>query len=134
MSSRRTTDSGIEISQVYGPGDVEDLGLDARLGEPGEFPFTRGVHPTMYRDRPWTMRQYAGFATAEETNERFRYLLSIGAPGLSMAFDLPTQLGIDSDDPLALGEVGRVGVAIDSVEDMARVFDRHPAGPRSRRA
>ena len=122
----RITDSGIPIAQSYDQRDRDDVDLVAALGEPGEFPFTRGVHPTMYRDRPWTMRQYAGFATAEETNERFRYLLSIGAPGLSVAFDLPTQLGLDSDDPLALGEVGRVGVAIDSLEDMSLVFREIP--------
>jgi methylmalonyl-CoA mutase N-terminal domain/subunit len=119
----RTTESGIPLERVYDAASVEGLDLEARLGEPGEYPFTRGVHSSMYRDRPWTMRQYAGFATAEETNKRFRYLLAHGAPGLSMAFDLPTQLGMDSDDPRALGEVGRVGVAIDSIDDMARVFD-----------
>jgi methylmalonyl-CoA mutase N-terminal domain/subunit len=118
----RTTESGIPVERVYDATAVAGLDLDERLGEPGSFPFTRGVHPTMYRERAWTMRQYAGFATAEETNERFRYLLAAGAPGLSTAFDLPTQLGMDSDDPLAAGEVGRVGVAIDSVEDMARLF------------
>ncbi|MBM3634726.1 MAG: methylmalonyl-CoA mutase [Actinobacteria bacterium] len=122
----RTTDSGIEIKPVYHDDDVASLDLAASLGEPGEFPFVRGPYRTMYRERPWTMRQYAGFATAEETNERFRYLLANGAPGLSMAFDLPTQLGMDSDDPRALGEVGRVGVAIDSLDDMLRVFDGIP--------
>ncbi len=124
----RETESGIPVERVYGPGSVADLDVGGRLGEPGAFPYTRGVHPTMYRERPWTMRQYAGFATAEETNERFRYLLAAGAPGLSTAFDLPTQLGMDSDDPLAAGEVGRVGVAIDSVEDMRRLFDGIPLG------
>jgi methylmalonyl-CoA mutase N-terminal domain/subunit len=119
----RATESGIPLERVYDAASLAGLDLDARLGEPGEYPFTRGVHSAMYRDRPWTMRQYAGFATAEETNERFRYLLAHGAPGLSMAFDLPTQLGMDSDDPRALGEVGRVGVAIDSIDDMARVFE-----------
>ena len=118
----RRTESGIPVERVYDASSVADLGLEQRLGEPGAYPFTRGVHATMYRERPWTMRQYAGFATAEETNARFRYLLAAGAPGLSVAFDLPTQLGMDSDDPRALGEVGRVGVAIDSVEDMARLF------------
>ncbi|MEZ0284848.1 MAG: methylmalonyl-CoA mutase family protein, partial [Thermoleophilia bacterium] len=122
----RATESGIPVERVYDEGSVADLDLVERLGEPGAFPFTRGIHPTMYRERPWTMRQYAGFATAEETNARFRYLLAAGAPGLSTAFDLPTQLGMDSDDPLAAGEVGRVGVAIDSVEDMARLFDGIP--------
>ncbi len=121
--NQRLTESGIPVDRVYRQDAVADLDLAGNLGEPGAFPFTRGVHTTMYRERPWTMRQYAGFATAEETNERFRYLLAHGAPGLSMAFDLPTQLGMDSDDPRAEGEVGRVGVAIDSIEDMARVFD-----------
>jgi methylmalonyl-CoA mutase, N-terminal domain len=120
----RRTEDGIPVEAVYDATSLgDDLDLTERLGEPGAFPFTRGVHTSMYRDRPWTMRQYAGFATAEETNERFRYLLAHGAPGLSMAFDLPTQLGMDSDDSRALGEVGRVGVAIDSIEDMARVFE-----------
>jgi methylmalonyl-CoA mutase N-terminal domain/subunit len=122
----RSTDSGIEIKPVYHEDDVQSLDLAEQLGEPGEYPFTRGPYRTMYRERPWTMRQYAGFATAEETNERFRYLLANGAPGLSMAFDLPTQLGMDSDDPRALGEVGRVGVAIDSLDDMLRVFSGIP--------
>jgi methylmalonyl-CoA mutase, N-terminal domain len=122
---RRFTDSGIEIKTVYDENDVSD-GLEERLGEPGEYPFTRGVHPDMYRSRKWTMRQYAGYATARETNERFRYLIEHGSTGLSMAFDLPTQLGRDSDDPLCAGEVGRTGVAIDSIEDMRRVFDRIP--------
>src|SRR5258708_28832371 len=96
------------------------------LGEPGEFPFTRGIHPTMYRGRLWTMRQYAGFATAAESNRRYRYLLAQGVSGLSVAFDLPTQMGYDSDHALAAGEVGKVGVAIDSVEDMAALFDGIP--------
>jgi methylmalonyl-CoA mutase N-terminal domain/subunit len=122
----RRTDSGIDIEPVYHASDVDALDLGSALGEPGEFPFTRGPYRTMYREKPWTMRQYAGFATAEETNARFRYLLANGAPGLSMAFDLPTQLGMDSDDPRALGEVGRVGVAIDSLDDMLRVFDGIP--------
>jgi methylmalonyl-CoA mutase, N-terminal domain len=122
----RATESGIPVERVYDEASLADLDLAERLGEPGTFPFTRGIHPTMYRERPWTMRQYAGFATAEETNARFRYLLAAGAPGLSTAFDLPTQLGMDSDDPLAAGEVGRVGVAIDSVEDMGRLFHGIP--------
>src|SRR5688572_24701765 len=96
------------------------------IGAPGEFPFTRGIQPDMYRGRPWTMRQYAGFATAQESNRRYRYLLSRGVSGLSVAFDLPTQIGYDSDHPLATGEVGRVGVAIDSLEDMADLFDGIP--------
>jgi methylmalonyl-CoA mutase, N-terminal domain len=124
---RRFTDSGIEVDLVYGEEDVKP-GLPERLGEPGRYPFTRGIHPDMYRGRKWTMRQYAGYATATETNERFRYLIEHGSTGLSMAFDLPTQLGRDSDDPLCMGEVGRTGVAIDSIEDMRRVFDQIPLG------
>src|SRR3954471_6942294 len=122
---RRFTDSGIEIKTLYDDDDVRD-GLEERLGEPGEYPFTRGIHSEMYRSRRWTIRQYAGYASAKETNERFRYLISTGTTGLSMAFDLPTQLGRDSDDPLCLGEVGRTGVAIDSIDDMRRVFDQIP--------
>src|SRR5947209_5630310 len=110
---RRETDSGIEIKPVYTDDDVE-----IQLELPGEFPFTRGPYSDMYRGRPWTIRQYAGFASAEETNARYRYLLERGQTGLSVAFDLPTQLGYDSDDPRAAGEVGRTGVAIDSIEDM----------------
>jgi methylmalonyl-CoA mutase N-terminal domain/subunit len=109
-----------------GPEDFAGWDADASLGYPGEFPFTRGIQPTMYRGRLWTMRQYAGFATAEESNARYRYLLAQGVSGLSVAFDLPTQMGYDSDHPLAAGEVGRVGVAIDSIEDMAALFDRIP--------
>src|SRR5918911_574672 len=122
---RRFTDSGIEIKPVYHDDDVAP-GVEERLGEPAEYPFTRGIHPDMYRSRKWTMRQYAGYATAKETNERFRYLIEHGSTGLSMAFDLPTQLGRDSDDPLCAGEVGRTGVAIDSIEDMRRVFVQIP--------
>jgi methylmalonyl-CoA mutase N-terminal domain/subunit len=122
---RRFTDSGIEVKQLYTEDDVAQP-LPDRLGEPGKYPFTRGIRQDMYRGRTWTMRQYAGYATAAETNERFRYLLEHGSTGLSMAFDLPTQLGRDSDDPLCLGEVGRTGVAIDSIEDMRRVFDQIP--------
>ena len=106
----RTT-SDIAIGDLYTPADIADLDEDRDLGRPGEFPFTRGVQPTMYRGRLWTMRQYAGFSTAADTNERFRYLLSQGQTGLSVAFDLPTQMGYDSDAPEALGEVGRVGRA-----------------------
>jgi methylmalonyl-CoA mutase N-terminal domain/subunit len=122
---RRFTDSGIEVQVVYTEDDVAPE-LRERLGMPGEYPFTRGIHPEMYRSRKWTMRQYAGYASATETNERFHYLISHGSTGLSMAFDLPTQLGRDSDDPLCAGEVGRTGVAIDSIEDMRRVFDGIP--------
>jgi methylmalonyl-CoA mutase N-terminal domain/subunit len=117
------TPSGIEIAPVYRDADV-DYSRD--LGDPGEFPFTRGVQPTMYRGRLWTMRQYAGFGTAQETNRRFRLLLDAGQTGLSVAFDLPTQMGIDSDAPRARGEVGRVGVAIDSVEDMHALLEAIP--------
>ncbi len=122
---RRFTDSGIEVKRLYEPDDVAPS-LDERLGAPGEYPFTRGIHPGMYRDRLWTMRQYAGYATAEETNRRYRYLIEHGSTGLSMAFDLPTQLGRDSDEPLCLGEVGRTGVAIDTIEDMRICFDQIP--------
>jgi len=118
---RRVTDSGIEVKPVYGPADAT-----GPTEPPGEFPFTRGPYPDMYRGRPWTIRQYAGFGSAEETNERFRQLLTQGQTGLSVAFDLPTQLGYDSDDPLAEGEVGRTGVAIDSVDDMARLLEGIP--------
>ncbi len=124
---RRFTDSGIEVQTVYTDEDVAP-GLEERLGHPGEYPFTRGIHPDMYRSRLWTFRQYAGYASAEETNARFRYLMAHGSTGLSMAFDLPTQLGRDSDDPLCLGEVGRTGVAIDTLDDMRRVFDGIPLG------
>jgi methylmalonyl-CoA mutase N-terminal domain/subunit len=122
---RRFTDSGIEIETVYAEEDVAP-GLAERLGRPGEYPFTRGIHPDLYRSRLWTFRQYAGYASAQETNARFRYLMQHGSTGLSMAFDLPTQLGRDSDDPLCLGEVGRTGVAIDTLDDMRRVFEGIP--------
>ena len=121
---RRETDSGIEVKPVYTEKDVEGV----EPGLPGEFPFTRGPYRDMYRGRPWTIRQYAGFASAEETNARFRYLLEQGQTGLSVAFDLPTQLGYDSDDPRAAGEVGRTGVAIDSLADMEVLFDGIPLG------
>jgi methylmalonyl-CoA mutase, N-terminal domain len=119
----RETDSGIEVKPVYTADDAP-----AEREPPGEFPFTRGPYPDMYRGRPWTIRQYAGFASAEETNQRFRYLLERGQTGLSVAFDLPTQLGYDSDDPRAVGEVGRTGVAIDSIADMELLFDSIPLG------
>jgi len=122
--SPRETDSGIEVKPVYTASDVQADELEL----PGEFPFTRGPYRDMYRGRPWTIRQYAGFASAEETNGRFRYLLERGQTGLSVAFDLPTQLGYDSDDPRSLGEVGRTGVAIDSLEDMRILFDSIPLG------
>ncbi|HUG39100.1 MAG TPA: methylmalonyl-CoA mutase family protein [Longimicrobiales bacterium] len=117
------TTSGIPVAPVYGAGHHPD---PAAPGEPGRFPFTRGVYPTMYRGRLWTMRQYAGFGTAQETNQRYRHLLEHGQTGLSVAFDLPTQMGYDSDAPMAAGEVGRVGVAIDSLEDMRTLFDGIP--------
>jgi methylmalonyl-CoA mutase, N-terminal domain len=120
----RETDSGIEVKPVYTEEDVAGPALEP----PGEFPFTRGPYPDMYRGRPWTIRQYAGFASAEETNARFRYLLERGQTGLSVAFDLPTQLGYDSEDPRSAGEVGRTGVAIDSVADMEILFDAIPLG------
>ncbi len=122
---RRFTDSGIEVAPLYDERDLPD-DLSARLGEPGEYPYTRGVHRDMYRTQLWTMRQYAGYASAKESNERYRYLLRNGSTGLSMAFDLPTQLGLDSDDPRCLGEVGRTGVAIDSIDDMRTAFDQIP--------
>jgi methylmalonyl-CoA mutase, N-terminal domain len=119
------TDSGIEIARRYDESDLAP-GLDERLGEPGSYPFTRGIHDGMYRDRLWTMRQYAGFASPEDTNRRYRYLIEHGSTGLSMAFDLPTQLGRDSDDPLCDGEVGRTGVPIDTIEDMRICFEEIP--------
>ncbi|WP_260736690.1 acyl-CoA mutase large subunit family protein [Tunturiibacter lichenicola] len=116
------TSSGIPVELVYRAEDLD--GFDAaRVGEPGEYPFTRGIQPTMYRGRLWTMRQYAGMGDAEESNKRYKFLLANGTKGLSVAFDLPTQIGYDSDSPLALGEVGKVGVALDSIEDMQRLFD-----------
>jgi methylmalonyl-CoA mutase N-terminal domain/subunit len=123
---RRATDAGIEIQPLYGPDDLGGFDPDRDLGNPGQPPFTRGIYPSMYRGRLWTMRQYAGMGTAEETNRRFRYLLDHGQTGLSVAFDLPTQMGFDSDHPRAEGEVGRTGVAIDSVEDMQRLLDGIP--------
>ena len=123
----RASESGFPIEPLYGPDDVAP-GLVDRLGEPGEFPYTRGVYRSMYTGRPWTMRQYAGFGTAKESNERYRHLVAQGTGGLSVAFDLPTQMGYDSDDPIASGEVGKVGVAIDSLEDMRILFDEIPLG------
>jgi methylmalonyl-CoA mutase N-terminal domain/subunit len=126
--ARFATSSGIEIADLYTPADIAGLDEDRDLGRPGEYPFTRGVQPTMYRGRFWTMRQYAGFATAAETNERFRYLLAQGQTGLSVAFDLPTQMGYDSDAPEAEGEVGRVGVPVCSLADMEALFAGIPLG------
>ncbi|MDA1095858.1 MAG: methylmalonyl-CoA mutase family protein [Chloroflexi bacterium] len=122
-ADRFETTSEIEIEPLYGPEDLASSDYQKDVGYPAQFPFTRGVQPTMYRGRLWTMRQYSGFASAEETNRRYRYLLDQGQTGLSMAFDLPTQTGYDSDDPVAYGEVGKVGVPISNVEDMAVVFE-----------
>jgi len=125
---RFATDADIEITGAYGPDDIADLDPETALGRPGQFPYTRGVQETMYRGRLWTMRQYAGFGTAAESNERYHYLLEQGGKGLSVAFDLPTQMGRDSDHTMAQGEVGRVGVAIDSIEDMRVLFNGLPLG------
>ncbi|MEO7538871.1 MAG: methylmalonyl-CoA mutase family protein [Pyrinomonadaceae bacterium] len=129
MSERREkfkTSSGIELPNDYNPGNTVPIDYVRDIGAPGEFPYTRGVRPNLYRGKLWTMRQYAGFATAEESNARYKYLLSQGTTGLSVAFDLPTQIGLDSDDPLAAGEVGKVGVAIDSLDDMMTLLDGIP--------
>src|SRR6266516_7976995 len=120
LKSRSETDSGIEMEGFCRPNG------EVRTELPGDYPYTRGIQPTMYRGRLWTMRQYAGFATAAESNARYRYLLAQGVNGLSVAFDLPTQIGYDSDHQLAAGEVGRVGVAIDSIEDMSELFEGIP--------
>ena len=120
------TESGLPLEPLYGPDALSGWDPAEQLGEPGAYPFTRGVYPSMYTGRPWTMRQYAGFGTAVESNERYRQLLAAGTTGLSVAFDLPTQMGYDSDHPLAHGEVGKVGVAIDSIEDMRILFDQIP--------
>src|ERR1700674_3659157 len=122
------TSSGIELPVDFNPSNADPIEYDRDLGDPGEFPYTRGIRHNLYRGRLWTMRQYAGYASAEESNARYKYLLSQGTTGLSVAFDLPTQIGLDSDDPLAAGEVGKVGVAIDSLEDMSRLFDGIPLG------
>jgi methylmalonyl-CoA mutase N-terminal domain/subunit len=123
---RFATISGLPVERLYTPDALPNWNPDEALGYPGEFPYTRGIYPTMYRGRFWTMRQYAGFGSAAESNQRYRYLLGKGQMGLSVAFDLPTQIGLDSDHPLALGEVGKVGVAIDSLEDMETLFDQIP--------
>src|SRR3989440_5570535 len=123
---RFTTLSGLPVDRLYTEENLASWDPESALGYPGEFPFTRGIYPTMYRGRLWTMRQYAGFGSAVESNQRYRYLLSKGQVGLSVAFDLPTQIGMDSDHSLALGEVGKVGVAIDSLEDMETLFDGIP--------
>src|SRR6201982_2954865 len=120
------TSSHIPVKPLYAPSDLKHTDYETEIGYPGEYPFTRGVQATMYRGRPWTMRQYAGMGDAEESNKRYKYLLANGTTGLSVAFDLPTQIGLDSDHPMALGEVGKVGVAIDSLEDMETLFDGIP--------
>ncbi|MBN1225202.1 MAG: methylmalonyl-CoA mutase, partial [Candidatus Aminicenantes bacterium] len=119
-------ESGIDIKPVYGPEDVAGIDFDAEIGRPGVYPFTRGIHPLMYRERPFTMRQYSGFGTARETNLRFKWLLGQGQTALNVAFDLPTQLGLDSDDPFAEEEVGRVGMAIDTLRDLEEAFEGIP--------
>src|SRR6056297_1969981 len=120
---RFATVSNHEVDRLYTPEDIADLDFEDDLGFPGEPPYTRGPYPTMYRGRTWTMRQFAGFGTAEETNERFHYLIEEGQTGLSTAFDMPSLMGLDSDDAMADGEVGREGVAVDTLDDMARLFD-----------
>jgi methylmalonyl-CoA mutase N-terminal domain/subunit len=122
----RQSESGLPVEPVYGPGEPPGFDPATQLGQPGEFPFTRGIYPGMYTSRPWTMRQYAGFATARESNQRYHQLIAAGTTGLSVAFDLPTQMGYDSDAPVAHGEVGKVGVAIDSIEDMRTLLDGIP--------
>ncbi len=117
------TVSNLDVDRLYTPLDVDDVDYEEDIGFPGEEPFTRGVYPTMYRGRQWTMRQFAGFGTADETNERFHYLIDEGQTGLSTAFDMPTLMGIDSDDVMADGEVGKEGVAVDTLADMERLFD-----------
>jgi methylmalonyl-CoA mutase cobalamin-binding domain/chain len=120
------SESGFEIEPVYTAGSLSDWDAATQLGEPGEYPYTRGVYPSMYTGRPWTIRQYAGFGTARESNQRYHQLVANGSTGLSVAFDLPTQMGYDSDDAIAHGEVGKVGVAIDSIDDMRLLFDGIP--------
>src|SRR3989442_243392 len=123
---RFETSSGIDLPADFNPSNTDAVDYHKDLNSPGDFPFTRGIYSSMYRGRLWTMRQYAGYATAEESNARYKYLLAQGTTGLSVAFDLPTQIGLDSDDPIAAGEVGKVGVAIDSLDDMLRLFDGIP--------
>src|SRR5438094_2734463 len=123
-----TTISGEQVKPLYTPEDLAETDTERDIGYPGEYPFTRGVYPSMYRGRLWTMRQFAGFGTAEETNERFRYLLEHGQTGLSTAFDMPTLMGYDSDHPRSLGEVGREGVAVDSLADAETLFEGIPLG------
>ena len=121
--------SGIKIKSVYTPEDLKEVGFEYEndLGDPGEYPFTRSLHPQGYRSRAWTTRQYTGFGTPQETNERFKLMISHGQTGLNVAFDLPTQMGYDSDDPMALGEIGRVGMAIDSLRDFEIEGEKMPS-------
>jgi methylmalonyl-CoA mutase N-terminal domain/subunit len=126
--TERTTRSGEPVASLYGPADLAGFDADTKLGRPGEYPFTRGVYPSMYRGRLWTMRQFAGYGSAAEANERYRFLLEHGQTGLSVAFDMPTLMGLDSDDPRSAGEVGRCGVATDSLDDFERLFDGIPLG------
>jgi methylmalonyl-CoA mutase N-terminal domain/subunit len=126
VEEERQTSSEIPIRRFYRPRDVAGIAYETKVGDPGQYPYTRGLYPDMYRKRHWTMRQYAGYSSASESNKRYRYLLSQGTTGLSVAFDLPTQIGYDSDSPISRGEVGRVGVAIDSIDDMRRLFDGIP--------
>ena len=116
-------ESGIEVKPLYTAADVEATGGLEMIGEPGGYPYTRGIHPMMYRQRPYTMRQYTGFGNAADTNRRFKYLIANGQTGLNVAFDLPTQIGLDSDDPLAEGEIGRVGMSVDTLRDFEVAFD-----------
>ena len=125
-STGARSESDLPIEPVYDASALADFDADSKLGAPGRYPFTRGVYPSMYTGRPWTMRQYAGFGTAKESNERYHQLVKAGTGGLSVAFDLPTQMGYDSDEPIAHGEVGKVGVAIDSLDDMRTLFDGLP--------
>jgi methylmalonyl-CoA mutase N-terminal domain/subunit len=125
VERKAETSSGIEMKTVFGPPDAQ-VDYERDMGDPGEFPYTRGPYQTMYRGKPWTMRQYAGYASAAESNARYRYLLEQGQTGLSVAFDLPTQMGYDSNHPMSRGEVGKVGVAVDTVEDMELLFDQIP--------
>src|SRR5207247_5057878 len=122
----RESESRLPLETGYGPGDPPGFEPAVKLGEPGRYPFTRGIYPGMYTERPWTIRQYAGFATAQASNRRYQQLIAAGTTGLSVAFDLPTQMGYDSDAPIAHGEVGKVGVAIDSIADMRALFDGIP--------
>jgi methylmalonyl-CoA mutase N-terminal domain/subunit len=120
---KRCNESGIEVKPLYTREDMKGLDPEEDIGEPGDFPYTRGIHKTMYRDRLWTMRQYSGFGTPRDSNQRYKYLLEQGQTGLSVALDLPTQMGLDPDHPMSLGEVGRVGVCINTLKDMETLFE-----------